>query len=60
MASSIPTENKFFKQINLLHRHYHSVDLGVMEMKGYGTLLRSPKLEPHHQMLYSHIQDTPF
>ena len=32
-----------------------SVDLGVMAMKGYSILPRSPELEPHHQMKFSVI-----
>ena len=27
------------------------MDLGVMVMKGYPTLLKAPGQEPHHQML---------
>ena len=36
------------------------VDLGVMVMKEYPTLLRSPELEPHHQMWFSLILSSPF
>ena len=35
------------------------VDLGIMAMKGYSTLPRSPELEPHHQMLFSIIPGSP-
>ena len=34
------------------NRFYHTVkvDLGVMAMKKYSPLPRTPKLEPHHQI----------
>ena len=47
-----------FKQICLTHRwnlNRVRVDLGVMTMKRYSTLPRSPELEPHRQMQYSFI-----
>ena len=31
------------------------VDLGVMSLKGYSTLPRSPELEPHRHMPYNVI-----
>ena len=35
------------------------VDLGVMAMKGYSTLPKASALaEPHHQIVWSHIQDS--
>ena len=35
------------------------VDLGVMAMKGYSTFTKAPALlEPHHQIVWCHIQDT--
>ena len=36
-----------------------SVDLEVMARKGYSTLLRSPELEPQHQMQLSVLRKTP-
>ena len=39
--------------------HQARVDLGVMAMKGYSTIFKSPaSLEPHHQIVLCHIQDT--
>ena len=35
--------------------HWIRVNLGIMALKGYSTLSRSPELEPHHQMLFSVI-----
>ena len=36
------------------------VDLGVMAMKGYSAFPKAlALLEPHHQIVYYHIQDTP-
>ena len=32
--------------------------MGVMAMKGFFTLSRSPELEPHHQMQFSVIPKT--
>ena len=37
-----------------------SVDLGLMAMKGYFTLPRSPEMESHYQMQLSVIPRTPF
>ena len=35
------------------------VDLGAMAMKGYSAFPKAPALlEPHHQIVYCHIQDT--
>ena len=34
------------------------VDLGVMAMKGYSALPRSPELKPHHRMQFSVISRT--
>ena len=35
------------------------VDLGAMAMKGYSALPKAPAiLEPYHQIVYCHIQDT--
>ena len=34
------------------------IDLEVVAMKWYSILLRAPGLEPHHQMVQCHIQDT--
>ena len=34
-------------------------ELGVMVMKEYSTLLRSPELEPYHQMWFSSLLWTP-
>ena len=35
------------------------VDLGAMAMKGYSALPKTPALlEPHHQIIYCHIQGT--
>ena len=35
------------------------VDLGAMAMKGYSVFPKAPALlEPHHQIVYCHIQDT--
>ena len=34
------------------------VDLGEMVMKKYSTFPKAPRLEPQHQMVYCHIQDT--
>ena len=35
------------------------VDLGVMAMKGYSAFPKAPVLlEPHHQIVLCHIQDT--
>ena len=36
------------------------VDLGVIGLKGYSTLLKSPKLEPDYQMQFSIIPRTDF
>ena len=37
------------------------MNLGVMIIKGYSTLSRSPKLESHHQMQFSLIlRNTPY
>ena len=33
------------------------VDLGAMVMKEYSTFPKSPRLEPHHQAVWYHIQD---
>ena len=38
---------------------YFRVDLGVMEMKSYFTLLRAPEVESHHQIQFSVIPRTP-
>ena len=35
------------------------VDLGIMTMKGFFTLSRSPEQEPFHQMQFSGIPRTP-
>ena len=36
-----------------------TVDLGAMAIKGYSTFPKAPALlEPHHQIIYCHIQDT--
>ena len=35
------------------------VDLGVIALKGYSAFPKAPVLlEPHHQIVYCHIQDT--
>ena len=35
------------------------VDLGAMAMKGYSAFPKAPaSLEPYHQIVYCHIQDT--
>ena len=35
------------------------VDLGAMAMKGYSAFPKVPaSLEPHHQIVYCHIQET--
>ena len=35
------------------------VDLGAMAIKGYSAFPKVPRLlEPHHQTVYSHKQDT--
>ena len=35
------------------------LDLGAMAMKGYSAFPKAPALlEPHHQIVYCHIQDT--
>ena len=36
-----------------------SIDLGVMEIKGYFTLPRSPEEESHHWMQFSVIHRAP-
>ena len=37
------------------------VDLGAMAMKGYSAFPKAPALlEPYHQIVYCHIQDTPW
>ena len=41
-------------------KHYHSefrVDLVVMAMKKYSTLLRAPELKPHYQIEFFVIQN---
>ena len=56
------------KQTYLIHRldlnqYYHSWsewDVGVMKLKGYFTLARSPELEPRHQVYFCIITRTPF
>ena len=35
------------------------MDLGIMVMKVYFTVLRAPELEPHNQMLFSFMLRTP-
>ena len=35
------------------------VDLGVMTIKGFFTLLKDPGLEPHHQMQFNVIPRIP-
>ena len=34
------------------------VDLGAMAMKGFSAFPKPPGLEPHHQIVLCHIQDT--
>ena len=38
---------------------WFKVDLRVMAMKEYTTFLRSPEVDPHHQMRFSVISKTP-
>ena len=33
------------------------MDLGAMTKKGYSAFCKAPRLEPHHQIVYCHIQD---
>ena len=54
-----------FSNVYLTHRsnpnryyNFKSVNLGVIAMKGYPTLLRSLELEPQHQMQFSVIPRT--
>ena len=35
------------------------MDLGLMAMKGYSTLPRSPELKPHHQIQFNIIPRMP-
>ena len=35
------------------------VDMGAMAMVGYSTFPKAPGLEPHHQVILCHAQDTP-
>ena len=35
-----------------------TADLGAMTLKGYSTFSKAPRLEPHHQMVLCHKQDT--
>ena len=55
-----------YKQIYLTYRwdlnryHCRSVDLGVIAIRGYCTVLRFPELEPYHQKLFSIISRTHF
>ena len=36
------------------------IDLGVMKLEEYSTLLKYSEVEPHHQMQFSVMPRTPF
>ena len=50
--------NPYLAPYHVLPR-WARLDLGAMVIKGYSAFPKAPaSLEPHHQIVYCHIQDT--
>ena len=56
-------EYEYFLERSILTHRWDlnkvKVDLGVIAMKEYTTLMRSPELEPHHKMQFNDVLKTP-